>query len=138
MRKRTTLSSPYKDREREGNVGTRLETLRDGTEVNVQGRLEEELKRIKQSLGMNEDLRVQWKPDPSRKEEGEVKGRTIYVYSDNEQTALQTLKHEVLDFLVSQTIEPYKEFANGVITLLNKQAYGKKEEVIEKLTRLLT
>ena len=67
-----------------------------------------------------------------------MKGRTIYIYSKDELIASQTLKHEVVDFLVSQTIEPYKEFANGLIILLNKQAYLRKEEMVERLTLLLT
>lgn len=106
--------------------------------INPSHRLEKELERIRRTLEMNEEFRVEWRPDPSKAEEGEVKGRKILIYSENESNALETLRHEVVDYLVSQTIEPYKEVANGLILLLNKQAYEKKERVIEKLSRLLT
>lgn len=70
--------------------------------------------------------------------DGEVKGNIILVYSQSLDVALKTLRHEFPDFLMSKVIEPYKQVANSLITLVNKQAYSRKEKLIEKLTELLS
>ena len=50
--------------------------------------------------------------------------------------ALETLWHEFLDYYISKTIEPYKEVTNKLIALINEEAYKRKEQVIEAITKL--
>jgi hypothetical protein len=107
------------------------------TSDSIQTTLEVELKRTKEKLGFGHELRVVWIPNKDSKLSGEVKDNIIYVYEPDEDTALQTLKHEIIDYAISQAIEPYKSIANKLIQLLNETAYKKKEEIVENLTKLL-
>lgn len=67
---------------------------------------------------------------------GEVKGE--YIYNDNNiQVVFQTLKHEFVDYIVSEVIEPYMEVTNKLIALLNERAYQHKEKLVEKLASLI-
>lgn len=67
----------------------------------------------------------------------EVKGECIYVYVEKEQKALETVKHEFLDYLISKTIEPYQKIANKLIGLINDEAYARKEKLVEILADLI-
>ena len=70
--------------------------------------------------------------------DGEVKGNVICVYSQSLDEALKTLRHEFLDSLMSGVIEPYKQVANQLIALVNKQAYARKEKLIDTFVNLLS
>jgi hypothetical protein len=103
----------------------------------LQRRLEEELEKLKQLLKMGFELKVVWLPNNSSELSGEVKGETIFIYEEDFEEALETLKHEFLDYAISQVIEPYRRIANQLIMLLNEEAYKKKEELIENLCGLI-
>lgn len=98
--------------------------------------LEIELDRLRMTTGLGMDLRVVWQPSPDKDLAGEVKGNTIYIYED-EGKAIGILRHEFLDFCISQAIEPYKRMANSLIKIVNTDAYARKEEVVESLSRLI-
>lgn len=99
--------------------------------------LERELDRLKQLSDMGKNLRIVWLPSHNSKKEGEVVGRTIYIYSTSIHEALQTLRHEFIDYLVCKAIEPYQKLANVLLSLISEQAYRKKEKVVEALLRIL-
>jgi len=103
----------------------------------LQNVLEEELERLKRLLKMGYELKVVWLPNSSSSLSGEVKGETIYVYEEDLDKALETLRHEFLDYAISRIIEPYKQVANSLILILNKNAYEKKERLIEALCKFL-
>ncbi|MBS7613411.1 hypothetical protein KEJ48_04080 [Candidatus Bathyarchaeota archaeon] len=100
---------------------------------NVQRKLEDELERLKHKLKMGYELEVEWIPNNNSKLSGEVKGETIYIYEEDFDRALKTLRHEFLDYTISQIIEPYKKVANQLILLINEEAYRRKEKLIEAL-----
>ena len=102
----------------------------------VQKRLEKELERLKARFGVAARLEVVWMPNADSGLAGEVKGRNIIIY-DDENKALDTLRHEFLDYCISQAIEPYREVANRLIKMVNEDAYKRKEKVLEALTQLL-
>lgn len=104
----------------------------------AEARLNEELKRLQGLMNQGHDLRVIWAPKQVSNLDGEVRGNTIHVYSQSLEDALKTLRHEFLDFVMSKIIEPYKQVANSLIALMNKQAYSEKEKFIEKLAELLS
>lgn len=106
-------------------------------QVGVQTKLEEELKRIQGKLRLGLALRVVWMPNADGGLSGEVKGKDILIYEENEGKALDTLCHEILDYCISQAIEPYKEVTNWLIKMINEDAYKRKEKVVEALTRLI-
>ncbi|MGB9760492.1 MAG: hypothetical protein ACP5IT_11285 [Thermoproteota archaeon] len=105
---------------------------------NLQAKLEKELERLKSKTNFGFELHVVWLPNYDANLSGEVKGNTIYIYDDIEDNAIETLKHEFVDYLISEAIRPYKLFANKLVQLLNEEAYKRKEKVVEALERLLS
>lgn len=101
-------------------------------------KLETELEMLKAKSGVKADFKVVWLPRPDLKKEGEVVGRTIFVYSQNMDEALETLEHEFVDFVVSGAVEPYLKVVNALLSAISEQAYDKKEEVVEALLKLLS
>ncbi|MGQ9469978.1 MAG: hypothetical protein ACUVTD_09235 [Nitrososphaerales archaeon] len=101
----------------------------------LQKRLEEELDRLKRKLGMGYELKVVWMPNNNSNLAGEVKGETIFIYEEDLERALETLRHEFLDYAISQVIEPYRQVANSLILILNRKAYERKERLVEKLAK---
>lgn len=99
--------------------------------------LENELCRLEKILAVNDGLKIAWIPGRNNKLSGEVRRKTIFIYEADLDTALETLRHEIIDYLICQAIEPYKEIANRLILLLNERAYHGKEELVERLSRLL-
>ena len=100
-------------------------------------RLEAELRRLKMLFGLGLELKVVWKPSPDEALLGEVKNNLIYVYEADEEKAVDTLRHEFLDYCSSQAIEPYKEVTNKLIRMINEDAYKRKEKIVEALVKLL-
>lgn len=103
----------------------------------IQKKLEEELQRIEKKLRIRFDLDIVWLPDTNESLSGEVKGGIIYIYEEDEEKAIETLKHEVLDYAISQVIMPYKEVTNKLISLINEDAYKRKERLVEALNKIL-
>ena len=108
-----------------------------GSQADVQTKLEEQLERIQGKLGLGLVLKVVWMPNADSDLSGEVKNNLIYVYEADEEKAVDTLRHEFLDFCITQAIEPYREVTNRLIKMINDNAYKRKEKVVEALTRLL-
>jgi len=65
-----------------------------------------------------------------------VDGDTITIYSENIEDALDTLRHEFIDYLISQAIKPYIKLLNALLSLISQNAYNKKEDIVEKLVQL--
>lgn len=103
----------------------------------MEARLREELKKLKGRVGAGHELRVVWSPSSNSKLSGEVKDGVVYIYENDGVRAVDALKHEFIDYLVSQAIEPYRSVTNRLIQLLNEVAYKKKEDVVEALVKLL-
>ena len=104
---------------------------------NLQEILEEELEKLKHKLQIGYELKVIWIPDDNSNLSGEVRGNKIFIYERDEEKALETLKHEFLDYAISQIIKPYKQVANKLIKLINEEAYKKKERLVESLKNLI-
>jgi hypothetical protein len=83
-------------------VGLKAQKVERGA---VQKQLEDELERIQEKLGLGLDLRVIWTPNDHSRLSGEVKGNVILIYEDDADKAFETLRHEVLDYCISQAIE---------------------------------
>lgn len=103
----------------------------------VQTELEMELMRLKRMLNIEENLKVVWSPNSSGHLSGEVRGKTIYIYDPDLKKAKETLRHEVIDYLVSHAIEPYKETTNMFIKKANEDAYRRKEKTVQALLGLM-
>ncbi len=99
-------------------------------EQKVQIQLEKELERLKAKLRTGYELTVQWRQGGNERLSGEVKGSIIMIYEIGEVEAIDTLRHEFFDYAVSQVIEPYKNITNRLISLLNEEAYVRKEKLV--------
>jgi len=103
----------------------------------LQNILEEELEKLKRKLQMGYELKVVWLPDNNLSLAGEVKGETIFIYEEDFEKALETLRHEFLDYAISKVIEPYRKIANKLIALINEEAYKRKERLVENLRKAI-
>jgi hypothetical protein len=99
--------------------------------------LTKELEFLKRRLNLGHELTLKWLPGEKDGICGEVKENVILIYEDNETKALETLKHEFLDYIISKTIEPYEKIANKLIGLVNEDAYRRKEKLVEVLAALI-
>jgi hypothetical protein len=105
--------------------------------MRIQNRLEAALERLKKISALGMELEVTWLPSKETVLSGEVRQKVIYVYEEDSEMAVETLHHEFLDYCISNIIEPYKRVTNKLISLINEEAYEKKERVIEAVIRLL-
>ena len=118
-------------------AGPSNETVSPIKTFNLQARLAEELERLKRNLKMGYELKVWWVPNSNSNLSGEVRGDSIYIYEEDEDTAVATLKHEFIDYAISKVIEPYREVTNKLISLINEDAYKRKEKLVEALCQLI-
>jgi len=104
--------------------------------TDLQKKLEDELEKLKRKLSIN-DLQVIWIPEGDLKLSGKVEGNMIFIYEVDEEKAIDALRHELIDYIISKVIEPYRAFANKLVELMNEEAYKRKEQVIETLKKLI-
>jgi len=100
-------------------------------------RLKGELDTLKKKSGINTDFKVLWVPKPDSAKEGEVIGNRIYIYSTNFADAIETLRHEFFDAMISGAASPYLDLINALLSVISQKAYQKKEDVVEALVRML-
>ena len=105
-------------------------------------RLQAEMKRLKNLLGLGYDLKIEWLPDHVKQSygkplSGEVLGDVVYIYDAEIGEALKTLKHELIDLSISEVINCYREVCNILIKKINDDSYQKKEKLVKALTRLI-
>ena len=58
-----------------------------------------------------------------------MKRNIVFIYERDCEEAVKTLRHEVIDYLVSHAIEPYREVTNRLIKMVDEDAYKRKERV---------
>lgn len=106
--------------------------------------MEEKLLNLTLDLNINQSLLIKWEPNKVKKSSyggllsGEVVGNTIHIYESNEEKALETLKHEVVDYYVkNKLVNRMEDIINGLIGIIDKEVYRNKEEVVETLCQIL-
>jgi len=113
-------------------------SLNDVGSDDVQVKLEGELERLKKVSGLGEELKVRWVPNPNSDRHGEVKGDVVYVYDEDEERALLTLKHEFIDYHISSdVVEPLIKYINMQKCLIEDLIYGRKERLVKRFLKLL-
>ena len=86
---------------------------------------------------MMHNFDVIWSPQNNSQIEGKVEGNTITIYSENIQDAIDTLQHEFVDYMISQTVKPYITLVNSLMSVITKEAYETKEKSVEALLKLI-
>jgi hypothetical protein len=105
---------------------------------NIESTLAEELRRIEERLGLSLGLKVRWIPDPTKPYSGEVRDGCIFIYEGNEQHAIQVLKHEILDYLLtSKIVKPLVDLINLLIKCKEGEIYAEKEKLADILSKPL-
>jgi hypothetical protein len=77
-----------------------------------------------------------WSPTSAKSSLGRSK-EAPSIFAKSEEEALNTLKHELLDYAISQVIMPCKEVTNKLISLINEEAYKRKEQLVAALNKVL-
>ncbi|MHA1632268.1 MAG: hypothetical protein ACTSXC_05600, partial [Candidatus Freyarchaeota archaeon] len=104
----------------------------------VEARLREELRRLKEESGRGYGLSVRWVPNPDSDRHGEVKGDIIYIYDTLEDRALETLEHEFVDQAITEeVIDPLIKYINIQKCLIEDLIYSRKERLVKSLLKLL-
>jgi len=112
-----------------------IETSRNDTEF----KLSKEFERVKRLLEITGLTGVVWQPTRSGNLSGEVKNDVVYIYEADEEKALQTLRHELMDYQISsKIIRPLIDIINSLIKLREAEIYKEKEKIIEHLSKLLS
>ena len=104
----------------------------------VEAKLRRELRRLQQKYSLGLELKdVKWIP---REDvfSGEVKNGIVYVYDKEPEEAVKTLRHEVLDFhLTEKIVRKPINLLNLILKHLETEIYQEKEKLINRLTELL-
>ncbi|MFH0748845.1 MAG: hypothetical protein V1915_02850 [Candidatus Bathyarchaeota archaeon] len=103
---------------------------KDSLKTGTQQRLEKELERLKSKFGLAGHLSVVWDPRPSSEEvHGMVRNSTIFVFDTELEEALRTLKHEFIEYILTQEfLEP---------RLFEAKAHRRADALVDIIARLL-
>lgn len=106
--------------------------------------LERELDKLCRIANFGFHLKLRYQPRADSALAGEVKDGTIWIYEESQERALATFRHEFLDTLVAEAIEPYADVVNLHRILLNSTfkfiqdlAYKRKETIIRALEMIV-
>jgi hypothetical protein len=100
-------------------------------------RLETELDPLKKKFQIGQELSLQWMPNNGPRS-GEVTGTTIRIYEADPTKALDTLRHEFFEYiLTTDLVAPYKRLINKLISLFEEEMYDRKEKLVERLQGLV-
>ena len=100
--------------------------------------LKRELHLLAQRLGLAEQLQVKWILGGKDDVSGEVVGRTVYVYEKELPQALETLRHEVIEYLlVKHHEEDYVTMINALVDVFNRVMRKRREELVERLSKIV-
>jgi len=107
-------------------------------ENNTESKIIGEFEKVKRLLEITGLTGVVWKPDRSVSLSGEVRNGKVYIYDVEEDKALQTLRHEMVDYqITSKLILPLIDIINSLIKLRETDIYKEKEKIVEQLSKLL-
>lgn len=97
-----------------------------------------ELSHLKSKFQMGQELRLEWIPNNGPKS-GEVTGTTIRIYETDSMKAMDTLRHEFVEYLLTRDlVAPYKRMINKLISLFEEEMYDRKEKLVQRLQEELT
>ncbi len=105
-------------------------------------RLENELELIKQRVGMGWELGIKWCPGEAKllrgqRLQGQVKGDLIIIYVEDEEDALDVLRHEFVEWILNRHSRPWRRLVNRLIEAYEDQQYDQKEPIADALAKLL-
>jgi hypothetical protein len=125
---------------KKANTATRVQK----TKLDLDAALKAELQGLQEISGAGELLTVVWLPNQNATLSGEVKGNEILIYEGESEKALDTIRHEFVDFVVSKAAKPfarvamlYRTMINALIGSITEEAYAEKEAAVEALLKII-
>ena len=106
-----------------------------------------EMNNVIEELCITDNLYLVWKPGLHKRLEGEVIGNKVYVYSKDLSTALDTVRHEVVDYWLTQIMQTPLDWSNSALSLIGdlltqlsaeEHISRSLKSVISKLTQLIS
>lgn len=102
----------------------------------VEAKLRERFQSLASALEVH-NLQFVWLPDQNNGLSGEVRSGILYVYESSEEKALETLKHELVDYvLTSKIVSPLVGLVNLLIKSKETEIYREKEKIVDLLSKL--
>jgi len=103
--------------------------------------LKKELERLQCLICLGYEVTVRWQPGMVKHHDAkqlleEVKGNTIFVYTENPEEAIGLVRHGFAEWILNQHTKPYRQLINKLISLFEEQQYEKKEKIVESLANL--
>ena len=96
------------------------------------------MRRLQNLTGLNSSLKVEWVPNGSREVHGEVRGDVIYVYDEDVEEAVRTLKHEFVDYCITrEVVTPLVDLVNALIKSREAEVYRRKEKLVDLFSSLI-
>lgn len=98
--------------------------------------VEAKMQRCLDTLGIS--LKVVWTPNRNHDKHGliEESSRTIFLFDESESEAWVTFTHEILEWKLKETLRTYREIINGLIEIIEKTCYKRKEEFLEAVPNI--
>ncbi len=117
-----------------------MDKMNQRSRASNQKLLETTLGELKERFNYGHNLSLRWEPRVDRGLDGEVRGNTILVYVIDIESAVKTVKHEFLEYL----LDPHTKELQGVINLQReiinhflgegqKKASREREKVVETI-----
>jgi hypothetical protein len=104
----------------------------------VQAALESELGKLEAAIPYDGISSIVWKPGKEGKLAGEVSNGTIYVYDEDLNAAIDTLKHEYIDcYLTRKIVNPLTALVNLFVEDKTREIYKQKERIVDVFSRLI-
>jgi hypothetical protein len=107
--------------------------------------LKVELDRLITLSCFGQELHVAWVPNGNSNLSGEIRSNLVLIYETEAEKAIDTLRHEFIDYIVSRSIKPYqkvtilyKSIINALIEQIGQEAYEEKELAVEALRKLFS
>ena len=97
--------------------------------------LQKELECLEIALGLPNELKLKILPMENRND-GEIKGNTVYIYNSNLENAKAILRHELLDYAITKYEAPWRDLALTLIENFTRSQYKRKEELIERIIKI--
>jgi len=102
----------------------------------AEARLHDRFQELATALEVH-NLQFRWLPKQSGSLSGEVRNGILYVYESTEEKAFETVKHELVDYiLTSKIVSPLVGLANLLIKSKETDIYREKEKIVDLLSKL--
>ena len=93
----------------------RLENPDEGSGTSNLERLKLELDRTLCRLGISEPLTLEWQPQARSRLAGKVRDQTVYIYVQDLPSALATVRHEVVDYWLTQLLQAPLDWSDAAM-----------------------